>query len=245
MSKYWNDIPGYTQPSAEELQKRAAISVSAARKKGQQMEPAIPREGSEDICESWWGKAWCENLMRYADYATRLERGKRYIQNGTVVDLKIQKGRVVARVQGTRRVPYKIDIRISPLSEEKCQALIAKCGRKIKNLEDFADGDFSEELKGIFLDKEEGLFPNPAEISFICSCPDWALMCKHVAAAMYGIGLRLDENPFYFFELRGIDVNRFIDVTVDSKVESMLENAGTVTSRMLDNSRISGLFEIL
>ena len=245
MSKYWSEFPSYVQPSASELRERAERSVREAKGKGQKMEPAIPlTEEGEDICTSFWGKAWCNNLMRYADYASRLERGQRYIRTGTVVDLKIRKGRVEARVQGTRKIPYKIDIRISPFSEEKCQAIIAKCGRKVKNMEELVAGTFPEDLKDLFTE-EGGFFPTPAEISCICSCPDWAIMCKHVAAAMYGIGLRLDENPFYFFELRGIDVNRFLDVAVDSKVERMLENADTLTERMLDNDRLGALFGVL
>ena len=244
MSRYWSDTPRYSQPSISELRQKASSSISAARKKGQAMEPAIPKTKRGDICESWWGKAWCENLERYADYASRLERGRRYIRSGTVLDLKIKKGRVEARVQGSRRAPYKVDIRISPLSEERMQKIIEKCSRRIQNMEELVYGRFPEELKSLFLEKD-GLFPSPTEISFICSCPDWALMCKHVAAAMYGIGVRLDENPFYFFELRGIDVDRLIDVTLESRVESMLENADTRTSRMLDDTDLSALFGVL
>lgn len=244
MGKYWSEFPAYQQPSAEMLREQAERSVKAAKKKGQKMEPAIPVTGEdEEICQSWWGRAWCSNLMRYADFASRLERGRRYIRTGTVVDLKIRKGRVEARVQGTRKIPYKVDIRISPFSEEKCQAVMAKCGRKIENMEDLVAGTFPEDLKDLFTE-EGGFFPTPAEISCICSCPDWAIMCKHVAAAMYGIGLRLDENPFYFFEMRGIDINRFLDVTVDNKVESMLENADTVTERMLDTGKLDAIFGI-
>ena len=96
-------------------------------------------------------------------------------------------------------------IRISPLSEGRCQYVIEQCGRKIENLERLTKGDFPQELKEVFLG-EKGLFPKPREISFNCSCPDWALLCKHVAAALYGIGARFDEDPLLFFELRGIDV---------------------------------------
>ena len=244
MSRYWDNYPSYSQPSVQELRMRAAASVSSAQKKGQVMEPAIPSSQSGPVCQSWWGQAWCENLERYADFASRLDRGRRYIRIGTVVDLKIRKGRIEARVQGSRRTPYKVEIRISPLSEEKCQTILEKCGKRIQTMEDLVYGRFPEELKELFSQKEDGLFPNPTEISFICSCPDWALMCKHVAAAMYGVGLRLDENPFYFFELRGIDVDRFIDVALENKVESMLEHATARTSRMMDNACIPVLFGI-
>ena len=104
------------------------------------------------------------------------------------------------------------------------QKIIDRCTRKIESLEILAGGEFPEELKELFTDKG-GLFPSPKEISFNCTCPDWAMMCKHVAAVMYGIGLRFDENPFYFFKLRGIDPDRFIDVAVENRVEKMLANA--------------------
>jgi uncharacterized Zn finger protein len=161
-----------------------------------------------------------------------------------VVDLKIRGGRVEARVQGSRKVPYKVDIRISPLSEEKCQEIIARCGRKIQTIDKLISGEFPDELRDLFTG-ENGLFPSPREISFNCTCPDWALMCKHVAAAMYGIGVRFDENPFYFFHLRGIDVDRFIDVALENKVESMLRNAEQPSERILRETDLTGLFGVL
>ena len=147
-------------------------------------------------------------------------------------------------MQGSRKVPYKVDIRISPLSEEKCQEIIARCGRKIQTIDKLINGEFPDELRDLFTG-ENGLFPSPREISFNCSCPDWALMCKHVAAAMYGIGVRFDENPFYFFHLRGIDVDRFIDVALENKVESMLRNAEQPSERILRETDLTGLFGVL
>ena len=245
MSRYWKSAGSFSQPAVEELRKKAQASVQAARKKGQKYEPALPHKGTRKICESWWGQAWCQNLERYADYASRLERGRRYFRSGTVVDLKIRGGRVEARVQGSRKVPYKVDIRISPLSEEKCQAIIERCGRKIRTIDKLINGEFPEELKDLFTG-ENGLFPNPAEISFVCSCPDWAIMCKHVAAVMYGIGVRFDENPFFFFHLRGIDIDRFIDVTLENKVESMLQNADADSPRILhETTDLTELFGVL
>ena len=244
MKKYWNDTTVYSQPSAEELRRRASESLQTATKKGRHYEPVIVKTTRGPICESWWGQAWCANLEKYADYASRLERGRRYFRSGTVVDLKIRGGRVEARVQGSRKVPYKVDIRISPLSEEKCQEIIARCGRKIQTIDKLINGEFPDELRDLFTG-ENGLFPSPREISFNCTCPDWALMCKHVAAAMYGIGVRFDENPFYFFHLRGIDVDRFIDVALENKVESMLRNAEQPSERILRETDLTGLFGVL
>lgn len=238
MSKYW-DTGFYSQPTGAEIKKNSAASRKREEKKGKSLEPV--KVTGRQIVKSWWGKAWCENLERYADYESRMERGKRYIRTGAVLDLKIQKGKVLARVQGTRKTPYKIEIRISPLSEEKCQHIIEKCGRKLENLESLLAGNFPEEMQELFQGKD-GLFPAPNEISFNCSCPDWALMCKHVAAALYGVGVRLDENPLLFFELRGIDVDRFIDVTLANKVEAMLANEGRPSERIIPEEDVSRLF---
>ena len=244
MKKYWNDTTVYSQPSAEELRRKAEDSLLAAKQKGKTYEPVLVRAGRGSFCDSWWGKAWCANLEQYADYASRLERGTRYLRSGAVVDLKIQSGRVEAKVQGRRKSPYKVEIRIGRLSEEKCQDIMARCNRRIESIEKLVSGEFPEDLKDVFT-QEGGLFPTPKEISFQCSCPDWAMMCKHVAAVMYGIGVRFDENPFFFFSLRGIDIDRFIDTALENRVESMLSNADCQSSRIIRDADITELFGVL
>ena len=241
MSKYW-DAGNFSQPTTAQLRRNSESSQRKAREKGQIMEPVVI--SGRTIVRSWWGRAWCNNLEQYADFESRLDRGKRYVRTGAVLDLKIQKGKVLAKVQGSRKTPYKVEIRISPLSEEKCQAILEKCGQRIQNLEALAQGNFPAELKELFTG-QDGLFPTPKEISFSCSCPDWALMCKHVAAALYGIGTRLDDQPALFFQLRGIDIDRFLDVAVANKVEAMLENAQTPSDRILQDADLETLFGVL
>lgn len=238
MSRYWESSV-YEQPSESKLRKNATDTVKKEKKKGKIMSPVIIT--GRTIAREWWGKAWCDNLERYADYESRLDRGKRYVRTGAVIDLQIQKGKVSARVQGRRKTPYKIEIRISPLSEERCQNIIALCGDKIQNLEALVEGDFPEELREAFL-QQGGLFPEPNEIVFGCSCPDWALMCKHVAAVLYGIGARFDENPLLFFELRGLDVGRLIDVTLADRVEKMLENVNCPSRRIIRQENYLKIF---
>lgn len=239
MSRYWNEFQTYSQMSVEELQRKAKESSEKAKSKGKEMHPVIVQ--GRKIANSWWGQAWCNNLERYADYANRIDRGKRYVKSGTVIDLQIQEGKINARVQGSRKTPYKVEIRISPLKEAQCQKIIQACGEEIENLEELINGNFPDELKALFLG-EDGLFPSPQEINYDCSCPDWALMCKHVAAVLYGIAVRFDENPFLFFELRGIDVNRFINVTLQNKVEVMLEHADDKSERQIEEDKIYQVF---
>lgn len=240
MSRYWED-GCYSQPTTSELKRKSEASRVSAEKKGKRLEPVVIQ--GRNIAKSWWGRAWCDNLERYADYESRLDRGKRYVKTGAVIDLSITKGRIQAKVQGSRKTPYKVEIRISPLSEERCQEILQTCGKRVETLEKLLAGDFPEELKELFTQRG-GLFPSSREISFSCSCPDWALMCKHVAAVLYGIGARLDENPSLFFELRGIEMGRFIDVAIANRVERMLKNAGRTSSRTMDERDIRGLFGI-
>lgn len=238
MSNYWK-TPEYSQPGTQELQNNARATVERESAKGKSVDPVVIRGRS--IAASWWGQAWCNNLEQYADFESRLDRGKRYVRTGAVVDLKIQKGKVLARVQGRRKTPYKVEIRISPLSEERCQYAMRQCEKKIENMERLLKGKFPEELKELFTG-ENGLFPAPREISFNCSCPDWALMCKHVAAVLYGIGARFDEDPLLFFELRGIDVEKLIDVVLESRIESMLANADKPSGRIMSEDSWQGVF---
>ena len=240
MSRYW-DEGFYSQPTASELKRKAEASRKKAEETGNVLEPVVIQ--GRNVANSWWGRAWCANLERYADFESRLGRGKRYVKTGAVIDLKIGKGKIQAKVQGSRKTPYKVEIRISPLSEERCQEIIGKCGRRVENLEKLLTGDFPVELKELFTE-QDGLFPSPREISFSCSCPDWALMCKHVAAALYGIGARLDENPSLFFELRGIEVGRFIDVAIANRVELMLKNVGGKSARIIRDEEILELFGV-
>lgn len=242
MAQYWN-TGNFNQPTERELRSRVSATQKKERKKGRELSPVIV--SGRTLARNWWGMAWCDNLERYADYANRIERGKRYVRTRAIVDLQIESGKILARVQGTRKIPYKVEIRISPLSEEKCQNIIAGCTTKLENVEQLIEGNFPAEMKALF-EGENGLFPSPREISFSCSCPDWALMCKHVAAALYGVGVRFDEQPLLFFKLRGIDFNRFIDVTLANKVEMMLKNAEQPQSnRIIQEDSIRGLFGVL
>ena len=241
MKKYW-EIPNYSQISMDELRQKAQISSQQAEKKGRKMEPVIIV--GKGISNSWWGQSWCSNLERYADYENRLQRGKRYARSGAVIYLQIVKGKIMARVQGTRKTPYKVEIHISPLKEEACQNIMNACASKINSLESLISGDFPDEFKDMFT-KEGGLFPTPREISLRCSCPDWAMMCKHVAATLYGIGARLDDNPFLFFTLRGIDVDHLIDTTLENKVETMLKHTHVVSERIMDEVFVHDLFGVL
>jgi len=234
----YGNYPPYV--SVAEKKAKAKRALEKLKKAGQDLEPIVI-DGTK-IAKTWWGIAWTKNLESYADYENRIGRGRSYVRNGTVLDLKISAGKITALVHGSASKPYKIDIGIDALSKERWEAIIATCSRQIDSMSDLVSGKFPKELESIFTEKGRGLFPIPKEIHFNCSCPDWASMCKHIAAALYGIGARLDDDPLLFFKLRGIDVEMLIKKSVEEKMKSLLEHADEKTSRVIDDDEIGDLF---
>jgi uncharacterized Zn finger protein len=226
--------------SVAEKKAKASRSLAKMKKKNPDIEPVII-EG-RTLAKNWWGKSWNINLESYADYSNRIERGKRYVRNNAVLDLKISKGKVIAKVQGSRVKPYDVEISIDALDNKKWEQVTELCNHRIDSLEQLIEGKFPKELEILFTEKKYGMFPSPKEIHFACSCPDWAYMCKHVAATLYGIGARLDNDPMLFFDLRDIDGQMLIRKSMERKLESMLKNAGKKSKREIAAKDISDIF---
>jgi uncharacterized Zn finger protein len=187
--------------SAAEKRHRAMKASDVLEKKGQRLSPV--RIEGRTIARSFWGKAWCENLESYSDFRNRLPRGRTYVRNGSVVDLQIAPGVIRALVSGSAL--YRITITIQSVQRVAWKVLKAECAGQVGSLMDLLQGKLSAKVMEIIAHRETGLFPTPAEIGLDCSCPDWAGMCKHVAATLYAVGARLDENPELLFLLRGAD----------------------------------------
>lgn len=220
----------------------AAKQLAKLKKKNPAINPVII-EGTK-IARTWWGMAWNKNLESYADYDNRIQRGRSYVRNGFVLDLSIETGRVTALVQGSGRSPYEIEITIAPLSKEKWRHITERCSHSIASMEELAAGKFPKALDTLFTQKGDGLFPSPKELKFDCTCPDWAEMCKHVAAALYGVGARLDNDPTLFFTLRDIPFEELLKKSVEAKMNSMLKNSDNKSARVMDDADIEGLFGI-
>jgi len=183
-----------------------------------------------NIATSFWGKAWCANLERYHDYHSRLARGRSYVRSGCVVALSITDGEIKARVSGTKL--YTVTISVKPLGKRKWQHFRQAATDQISSVIDLLRGEIPTDTLEIAVDKDKGLFPAPREISLQCSCPDWAKMCKHVAAVLYGVGNRLDENPELFFILRGCNLEdlRSVDGLSRKLVDATKSRKGKVGS---------------
>ena len=211
--------------------------VAKMQKGGQMLSPVTASRGA--IATSFWGKAWCRNLERYSDYANRLPRGRTYVRNGYVIDLKISPGEVSAQVMGSSL--YQITVSIREVAAAHWQAIARDCARSIDTLVELLQGQLSTSVMERITRPGTGLFPSPTEISFTCSCPDSAAMCKHVAAALYGIGARLDSAPELLFGLRKVDPKELIARAGEGGTPvQKLPAAG----RILDSSKLADVFGI-
>ncbi len=231
----------FSYESVADKKAKALKILNKLKKKNPNISPVVIQG---KLASSWWGKAWINNLERYADYANRIGRGRSYVKNGMVLDLQIVRGQISALVCGSTMKPYEIEIKIDPLSKKNMEELTKLCSNRIDTMEALVAGKFTKELESLLFAKKTGLFPSPNEIHFSCSCPDWAYMCKHVAAVLYGVGARLDADPLLFFTLRDIDSEQFIKKSVEKKTELMLKNAGKKSSRSIDEKDINGIFGI-
>jgi uncharacterized Zn finger protein len=187
--------------SVAQRRRKAEKSVAKMLKKGERVSP-VKLEG-RTLAKTFWGKAWCHHLESFSDYENRLPRGRSYVRNGSVVHMDVAKGKIDAFVQGSSL--YKIKIDIKSLAPKKWASIRKNCSGKIDSVIELLQGKFSSGVMKIITDKQNGLFPNPKEISLNCSCPDWADMCKHLAAVLYGVGNRLDHEPELLFKLRKVD----------------------------------------
>lgn len=219
---------------AEKLKRGRKAVKRLAKKNGFELEP-IEIKGRK-ITREFWGQAWCDHIEGFSDYESRLDRGKRYVRNGSVVHLSLSRGQVLAYVCGSEL--YQVDIAIKPMTDKAWQDLKRACRGGFGSVLELLQGKISESIMGHVTDPKAGLFPADSEVNFDCSCPDYAEMCKHVAAVFYGVGARLDSRPECLFELRGVDPEELFEA---ADTESLLSGAGQA-QRLTEADDLSALF---
>ncbi len=220
-----------------ERRRRAMRKMKSLRKKGVDVQP-IQIEGRK-IAKTFWGQAWCDHLESFSDYENRLPRGRTYVRNGSVCHLAISKGKIKAKVAGSSL--YNIRIKINTLPGKKWKAVKRQCGGQIGSLIELLRGSLSDNVMQVVTDRKNGLFPLPDEISLDCDCPDWAVMCKHVAAVLYGVGARLDEKPELLFKLRGVDHEELIDADAEAAVSAATSKGKSKRLETVDLSDVFGI----
>ncbi len=235
MSRYYDSYwPPYV-PVAER-RRRAAKKAAEMKKSGRDVSPV--EISGRKIATTFWGEAWCKNLEAYSDYSNRLPRGRTYVRNGSVIDLQIEAGHLRSLVSGTDL--YTVDIKIKPLTKKRWTEIKGHCAGQIGSLVELLQGSISKGVMEIVSRKDNGLFPSPREITLNCTCPDWATMCKHVAATLYGTGARLDQVPELLFTLRGVDPTEMVEAAVDQPLRRSRPRRG----RALETDELSSIFGV-
>jgi uncharacterized Zn finger protein len=218
-----------------ERRAKAAREIAKRTMKGKSVRPV--RIDGRTIASTFWGRAWCTNLESYSDFANRLPRGRTYVRNGSVVDLQIEKGRIKALVSGSELYEVRIDIAALPKSH--WATLKGRCAGQIGSLVELLQGKLSNAVMEVVTDRDGGLFPKPREIEMRCSCPDYAGMCKHLAAVMYGVGNRLDASPELLFVLRAVDHTELIEQAIPAAPGGSGHGAPTIAA-----DELSAIFDI-
>lgn len=225
-------------PVAKRKANGKAYALKLAKKENRTLAPV--ELAGRTIASSFWGKAWCENLEQYSDFENRLPRGRTYVRNGSIIDLQIQRGKITAIVSGSEVYRVTIDIKTVPTA---VWAQIKKdCSRSVNSLIDLLQGRFDQGIMERLSQCDGGLFPRPAEIKLACTCPDWAGMCKHVAATLYGVGARLDSQPELLFVLRDVDHLELINEAVEA--ENLDQAFASETGAALGSAELGEIFGI-
>lgn len=231
----YNDWGWQPYVPVAERRRKSARQIEKLKKKGHPISPVVI-EGRA-IAKTFWGKAWCDNLERYSDFANRLPRGRTYVRNGSVVDLQIGAGKVAALVSGSEI--YEVAVEVKPVSKARWRSICADCAAGIDSLVELLQGRFSKGVMERLCQQRTGLFPSPPEIQLSCSCPDWASMCKHVAAVLYGIGARLDQQPELLFRLHNVDEKKLI---AKASKELPLAGKALAAEKTLATEDLSAIF---
>ncbi len=224
--------------SVGKRQKLAEKTAAKAKKSGKNYTPILAYRGA--VAKTVWGKSWCDNLEAYSDYANRLPRGRTYVRNGSVIHLQLTAGAVHALVMGSSL--YKVKVSVQPVQPAQWKSICQDSAGSIASLVEILQGKLSTAIMQRICEPGKGLMPTPKEINFDCSCPDWAGMCKHVAAVLYGVGARLDQQPELLFTLRHVDAKDLIQVADGGLVTALKVPRAPKAAKVLDDSLLADVF---
>ncbi len=161
---------------------------------------------AEQFGKTWWGQQWLQALNNI-DHGNRLPRGTSYARKGAVTQIKIDQNLIEAKVQGSRKVPYKITIILPPFFDPQLSNFLNELVGKPLLISKLFNRELDPELLSTAEKSGLKVFPKQwTDIKMQCSCPDWAVPCKHLAAVIYKISSEIDNNPFLAFQLHRLDL---------------------------------------
>ncbi|MEQ8784704.1 MAG: SWIM zinc finger family protein [Pirellulaceae bacterium] len=208
--------------SVAQRRMQAIREMNALRKKGVDIQPV--KIAGRKIASTFWGQAWCDQMESLHDFANRLPRGRTYVRNGSVCHLAVTQGRIEAKVSGSEI--YDIVIKVDRLAKAKWNQIKQRSAGQIDSLLELLQGRISNRVMEVVTSESDGLFPVAGEIHVSCDCPDYAYLCKHAAAVLYGVGARLDERPELLFLLRGVNHEDLISAPAEKSVERTTRRGG-------------------
>ncbi|MEO8383315.1 MAG: SWIM zinc finger family protein [Acidobacteriota bacterium] len=176
--------------------------------------PSAPRIAVEDgikarskrgaFATQWWAKRWIAVLEGF-NLGARLQRGRTYARGGQVMGIDVQAGRVEAKVQGSRRDPYRVSIAMATFTPADRKRLGVALSASPLHLAKLLAGEMPQDIETVLEKERLSLFPvRQKELTTECSCPDWSNPCKHIAAVYYLLGEEFDRDPFLLFTVRGV-----------------------------------------
>ena len=221
--------------SVGERQKQAEKAAAKAKKAGKLYSPIAAYRGA--LAKTVWGNAWCDNLESHSDYANRLPRGRTYVRNGSVIDLQISSSQVKALVMGSAL--YEVEVTVKPVAPAQWKSICKDCSGSIASLVEILQGKLSTSVMQRLCQPGTGLLPTAKALTFSCSCPDWADMCKHVAAVLYGVGARLDRQPELLFTLCNVDAKELIQAAGSGLVAP---RKAPKSAQVLDDALLDDVF---
>lgn len=201
--------------------------------------PSIPRKTKCGIKaqsrrgtfgESWWAARWISILESFP-IGQRLGRGRSYARGGQVLSIELEKGRVSAKVQGSRPRPYEVKIEMKMLRPKDWEKIVDVLSQEAIFVAKLLSGEMPQDIEEIFKKASLSLFPESGkDLKTSCSCPDWSNPCKHIAAVCYLLGEEFDRDPFLIFKLRGIDQKELIEMLKEKGMKRKLEELKSETS---------------
>lgn len=199
----WDYEDGEKRPGKDALRKKINNRLEELKEDLAVDLPALACPARGNLCKSFWGRTWCRHLDSFSHWEQRLPRGRRILRSGNVYGLTVEPGLIHAYVASDDL--YEVRISVTPMNDELWEKITKSAGSQAFSLLDLWEGRLSDTLLEVLTCREDGLFPQPGDVRICCQCMDWADVCDHGAAVLYGTGILFENTPELLFRLRGID----------------------------------------
>lgn len=214
-----------------ELTERARQVMQKLESEGMELHPVTAK--GRNLAKNFWAREWMKHLAQSETYGMRLAPGRTYLRYGCVIDLTITTGQIHALVTGENL--YEVELQINPPDEEQMELIRSKSAGQISSWIDVLQGKLGESVLNVLCEEGTGILPELGNMRCSCTCPDWADLCKHCAAALYAVGVKLDDNPELLFTVRDISIEQLIPP------KSQLSNG---EAESIPEEKLSAMFDI-